>query len=1097
MAIRFEPSCDDNGQWHVGAAGNLFLDPGQNSRQLSINSPLDLRYHEASDYEDRRTSSCSPDSCDLPSHEKHLHSNSGRLFVRSPHKDNFLRENSALSPDWRPLHVQTDDFQSNERNISRMQRSKTVSDFDEPSYKRNLNFPPRNKNFYRKLSISDNVSPRACNLNAKKEDSTRLMTSSKQNGVAFPVRAALQDMKCYRKRFRTSGYNDNDLKIAATSTAVKNPVLEDVMKNGHLIHFNPCFGETDAAEALLGLSEGFFQTIQSPSGIKSQIYDEQSLTSNRTIDKASLKDVGTVTAESNAKDNTSTKPSNDASAVKEEATSGRKHFKKLICQKFVNSVQPSSAKPPETSTTSIKQSSNAVLSKENVENLTKTNDFALSTAAKMKKDGVSSASSMVEQNKRELFLPTSTRSLNTAPRSSDISPFQVQQSNNSKLIEKEQILQKPKQTPQFFKKSRSEAKTPPKLDKDLSKDSEFIKKEEVSNLYRTSKCLGSSNESIAESVDENNEANESSSDSSDDDESENEADEQGFVADQEKSSIKENNWCPDFSKRKAFILNKPTFSMPWSKSFPESNKGANTKDERTQNNHKSCGENTPISLNKPRVEFGTTSELNVEPIKQSGIHIKKATFTFRNAGKPDKTLQKSGLNVTSQAVGVLDRTPCADRNSFLFDKDKLDSNEAVKAKQVASPNDSLSNGRVTFGTFRKGDSFENLSKPVLKGTNFSEINKQQESETAKEKAVEEDLPYDKHRLPRPSARSAELEAQQLLQSKKAGRKRKLSSIRDNSKENLKLLDRQAIKRQKHVVESIKKSTTKSRHNKKEVAQQKSNKETCEPKQNGEQTVETNKQSTQFCLERTSSRRKPSRVYKHQKYTSVSMMSSTNSPRDSSEFAIISRPLNLDHRVLLANSIDFCRGSPDNLSIDSNVSSPMTSSSCSSSTSSVAGDDNDTDLISKADNAHGEQKKDRLKRHRHVSAIETNTKSDLLQRKHKMKRLLSINDQVQRKTSTRLMTSNVLANSSWQRGLPRKGETATFRLLSLFPAPASLRAGFAQGELLPGYGPSVSGHRSSLPLRWTKGCDDRDLKKKRQHERWRKMTLDMFCMGAKS
>ena len=1081
MAIRFEPSCDDKVQWQIGAAGNLYFDPGPNNRQLSISSPLDLRYHEASDYEDRRTSSCSPDSCDLAAHDKMLsHTGSAaydRSFSQIPHKDEFCENYHYVSSDTRALQQACrSDFLPG-KSFRCTQRSKTVSDLEESRRKKAYHQPKTN--IARKLSVCEST-----RVGDARVDEVQLSPYAlpRQNGGAKQICGILEDTKRDHKRFETSGYVDSDLKIAATSEVVKSPELKKDMKNGQQVHANAGFGETDAAEALLGLSEGFYQTMQSQSGTSSHFQAKQCFSSGGQVDRPFNKHTVLTTVGMSTQIGSSDTKTLNTTSVQKEAT-GRKHFKKLICQKFVNSVQPSPVKRAEEPPSTIKASSNNSFCSEAID------DRAKSLVARSIKSDVV-VSGDFEQ------------------KSPSLSPNKIEKppplTNNKQYNGSPSFLAEPKAISATEQKKQLPTKVSLKSSKNSLEESESIKKKEVSNLYRTSKSLGSSNESIAESVaDDNAEMSESSSDSSED-ESGNEEDEHCVSRNQNKPFEKEMNRGSE--NRKAFVLSKPTFSLPAlaksvgslnDKFSSNANKTNETNQKETGPTNPACGSESKALpfLNKPQIAFGN-SEASEELNKQSNIHIKKATFTFSRSGKLDKTTQQSGLSVTSQAAALLERAQCAakDRNSFSFDRDKLDSNEAAKAKQATSQNDSLSSDRATFGTFRNGDSFENLSKPAAAAANFTEINKQQEQDSSK-RIHEKDVPYDKRRLPRPSARSAELEAQQQHAKSKTGRKRKLSVARDNSKENSKLLEKPSIKRLRHVGESPKKS--KSRHNKKHITQTKRGEDkTCELKQNGEQTVETNKLSAPSSLERSSSRRKPSRVYKHQKYTSVSMMSSTNSPRDSSEFSLISKPLNLDHRVLLANSIDLYRGLNDD-SNDVNVSSPMTSSSCSSTTSSVASDDNDVDSIPKSDSSPSDKNKDRYKRHRHLSAIETNTKADFLGRKHKMKRLLSMNEQISRKNSVRLMTSNVLASSNWQRSLARKGETSNFRLLSLFPAPASLRPGFAHCELLPGYGPSVSGQRSSLPLRWTKGSDESDLKKKRQHQRWRNMTLDMFCMGAKS
>ncbi|XP_026689403.2 LOW QUALITY PROTEIN: uncharacterized protein LOC100182299 [Ciona intestinalis] len=75
------------------------------------------------------------------------------------------------------------------------------------------------------------------------------------------------------------------------------------------------------------------------------------------------------------------------------------------------------------------------------------------------------------------------------------------------------------------------------------------------------------------------------------------------------------------------------------------------------------------------------------------------------------------------------------------------------------------------------------------------------------------------------------------------------------------------------------------------------------------------------------------------------------------------------------------------------------------------------------------------------------------------------------------------------------QTPGFQLLSCFPAPASLTAGLAKGELVPSYGATAHHRCPRLPAQWQKGSDVVELKQKKQRERWKSMTLDMFCMGS--
>ena len=1094
MAIRFEPKCDDNGQWHVGATANLYPNRGQSSRSLSTNSPLDLRYSETSDYEERGTSSCSPDSCDLSAQEKlHFHPGTvpcGRPFSRSPDKDMYHRD--ALVPEWKNHAAYMSDIISNGEMFQRLKRAKTISNLEECNENKSGDFQKPSMIFHGKTT--DSVFSRLHDVSSDKALFLTTSSESKQNGGTLR-KSAFVSRRSHSK-YAFSHYHaassNNEVEVVKT-TAVKD-LRQKTAKSHLIVGVNQkleCFGETDAAEALLGLSEGFYQSVQSTTTATSVCGDHKSL-HNKLVERpgkdlASNNGANILNSNSSAISSTNfPKPCSASITASSENNASTKHskfhFKKLICQKFVNSVQPE----PDKSRTNV--SENNALSEQAKIKTTVTLSNNATTQDKMVDSSVKDP--VVKANTKQTTVneaKNSSEKLKVDPDNSLTQlPQTKTQNSKQKVIDKDKelvndIANTLKKTSGFSKHNEKSVAGPTPESK------------RTSNLYRISTSLGSSNESLSGSNEDANDDEmgcESSSDSSNSESDNDETD--SPVLNSELPAWKKNNWSTAASQCKSFVMHKPKFSVPlWEKPTKPSQIEEKIGLKKIENNKNSTFSDAVSELSrnsavqKQQFVFGSASESSVEPNKQSGTHIKKATFTFNRAAKDAKITHQSGLSVTSQESALVERTQCAekDKNCFRFDRDKLDCSEAVKAKQARSQNESSTKDRGTFGMFRKGDSFENLSKPSRIKTDFAEIKTQADT-----KHYAENLPYDKGRLPRPSARSAELEARQLVKSK-AVRKRKLSTFRDKSKENPRLLEK-PLKRSKHSVESTKKAKSRHISNKKQVATTKTVQEKS-IEQNGAKVVETNVASAQSSLEKSSSRRKPSRVYKHQKYTSVSMMSTSQNARVSSEFSLISKPLNLDHRVLLANSIDLDRASSDNLGIDSNVSSPMTSSTCSSSTSSVAGDDNDVDM-NKIDGTLTE--KNRLRRHRHLSAVETNPKSDIFRRKQKMKRLFSVSET--RKAPVRLMTSNVLANN-WQRSIPKKGELTSFRLLSLFPAPASIRAGYAHGELLPGYGPSVSGQRSSLPLRWTKGSDVSDLKQKRQRERWRSMTLDMFCMGAKS
>jgi len=68
------------------------------------------------------------------------------------------------------------------------------------------------------------------------------------------------------------------------------------------------------------------------------------------------------------------------------------------------------------------------------------------------------------------------------------------------------------------------------------------------------------------------------------------------------------------------------------------------------------------------------------------------------------------------------------------------------------------------------------------------------------------------------------------------------------------------------------------------------------------------------------------------------------------------------------------------------------------------------------------------------------------------------------------------------------KAVNFRLSSLFSLPPSITSGVARAELMP----AVKSNKSCSD--WTIGDDVTMTKQRRQRDRWRAMTLDMFCMG---
>ena len=1114
MAIRLEHTCDDKGQWPVGAACSLYPNAGQEHHRLPINISQDVEYV---DCDDHQTNSCSPDSIDSPVRSKpHFSSLThcfGPLFSTNSQKNNvFVHDSHSHQSGW----SFATDFLQKEPIPQQIKRSRTITNFE--TFGHNSGYQPRDQLCRRNSSATESVASKSIVKNCDEPQFAKPSTVNKrvlkQNGVSLCDKLRLEcDDKNLNSKPSISCNNVFTARKVQTTTAKQiGPGLITANVSGFK---GDGFGETDAAEALLGLSEGFFQSKNTVGNQKSKLGNVSVGLGNHSYTKKLSKE-----AADNCDDDVLSKKNQEHQRDKVDVSKpnspkhSRFHFKKLICQKFVNSFQPTADATPSAENVTSAKETNSQITTAKLQLPIKshpTPEMTISTSTSKSHHCYQSSSNDVlaklVSTPKEVARTTTDISSKSGTHESPQTTSKV--SNHCKRdADNQNEVYDCNNTRSMIQLASTKVSEKESRKRDLENFSG--KTDLISNLYRISTSLGSSNESLDEISEENdnNIASESSSDSS---ESESEAEPDcNFSAGQDQSTMRKTSCAFDTSQRKSFVLNKPRFSLP-ALDIPNRNTSNDSnsvlktsslkmahsfgKEYNKSVENKKITSNLKSPLHKVHGLFGSTSEPSCDLSKQSGIHIKKATFTFSGTGKVDKLERQSGLSMTSPAAVPVEKAHCDVKNkiSFRFDRDKLNRNEASPIRK----SESNSNQHIAFGTFRNGDSFEKLSKPTTMQSNSEKAKQRQNACDIKTRSENvKCLPYDKHRLPRPSARSAELEAQQkqVLKSK-GGRKRKLSSVYNNSKENLSLSEKPLIKRSKHACEITKK--TKARHNKKtnSTLSAKGDKETTNDcQQNGDPSIETDIASG--TLPRSSSRRKPSRVFKHQKYTSVSMMSSNQNPRDlisSPEFAINSKPLNLDRRVLLANSIDLFRGSSDNLPVDSVASSLMTSSPCSSSTSSVAGDDNDDDLANKTDTLSVEKPKDPCKRHRNLSANETH-KSDLMRRKHKLKRLLSVSEQNAHKASVRLLGASSIGNK-WPRGPIRNSDRPVFQLLSLFPAPASLRAGFANGELLPGYGPSVSGHRSSLPLRWRKGNDVRELKQKRQREKWRNMSLDMFCMGA--
>ena len=1100
MAIRFESTCDDNVKWHARA---LYPEPGRDDPAPLASSPLDLSFNnELSDQDERRTNSCSPNSSDETNGERLTLAASPANFAStlsfgSNTGRDLVRKRRSFTPGWQ---MQTGAFDGGIYRTS-VVRSKAAMNGTKKQDWNESNLSPSPNLFVRSKFSPERFSQTNKVHGDETETKARDIVGLKQNGGA-PASANAAE-KPYQQLFSVGGLKNSDFedKKSAVTSAVRDVQQVDNKNNSEetplLLGTSEGFGETDAAEALLGLSEGFYHSTNSPASSRASAgYKKQLLTkscdaltdsseSNKGENKSSSEIEATIDTFSN-----STSMTIASTDIGNGVRESKFHYKKRIFQKYVNSqVEPphlqhfiQSEAPMSTNNLHSNPDKVHDCFESNISSAACSDKGTF--AANTQKPNFNSfscnklyATSFAETNEAV------TAKTNLKSAKSFCAEFNHCRENAIKSINLNALQSSVENGKSFCARSLGKS----------------IADSEKTNLYRISTSLGSSNESLSATVEDENEdlVSDSGTSESSASESDDECDNPSLLT--HLPAIKNTKVSSvDVTKRKV-VLNKPKFSPS---TWMNANKVTEV-NETFANRRKPFNNDTikpkdlkllPGSSSTAQAAFENTAASMSEPSKQNEIHIKKATFTFNSMKKVDPAVQQNGLSLTSRAshTGTM-----ADRaQSIVKDKNSLhlqreaESIETTVPRFSASLKNSGSDRNLTFGRFRNGDSFETLSNPSGPEKPDSTVSKKSpQTSTSKHEFINvEVVPYDKDRLPRPSARSAALEAQQLHKSS-TERKRKLSSLRNNGKQKSKQPGKPSIKRLKHDSDEKNPKLRLNANSKAIVHMPTSNKTANEPKQNGGSIVEITPSCAKLPPERSSSRRKPSRVFKHQKYTSVSMMSSNHSPRDSSassEFAIISKPLNLDHRVLLANSIDLCRGSPNN--VDSSTSSSMTSSSsCSSRTSSVAGDDNEVEVGKKIDVSLPER--NRCKRHRHLSAIETNLKSELMKQKHKMKRLLS-------ETGSRGCCSSLIANN-WRRSPPQSTNGPMFQLLSLFPAPASIKAGFAQGELLPGYGPSVSGRRSSLPLRWSKGRDVRDLKQKRQREKWRKMTLDMFCMGATS
>ncbi|XP_076808837.1 uncharacterized protein LOC143451937 [Clavelina lepadiformis] len=609
-----------------------------------------------------------------------------------------------------------------------------------------------------------------------------------------------------------------------------------------------------------------------------------------------------------------------------------------------------------------------------------------------------------------------------------------------------------------------------------------------SNLYRVTSSLGSSCESLAsEDVAHDVIVSESSSSdySTDSDTDGDDSSKVDVTVTKETvtSSIITSRKQEGSPQRKAFILSKPKFSLPCKKSDDPEKKPTFLTPPSAPS--PAFAKKDPVLINpvKPASPFpiGDGEKVKVAPksapslspsSKQNGFQIKKATFTFQSSGKQDDAPRTT---VTSQCSVSFDQTQHADKSTFRFDREKMLRESTTKEKAIKRGSWKMESN-FPFGTLSEGISFETLSKPNAAVAEDSGITKK----TANQKSKSHHLPYNKDRLPRPTARPTALEAEHHLLRTKKGKKRGPSA--DSWPKNREVRAATSAKRLKLQEENMAKKKERV-HDEATKTRNESNSKVSEKKIASE--LKTGKLAMT-----SSSRRKPSRVFKHHKYSTLKINPSQNNPsedRGLSEFSLISRPLGLEHREMLAKSFE-PDANPDAWSTDS-IASRMSSSAASSRTSSLADDENDGDVIKTAALNSPNLRKRRHKRHRQVSAAETGTKSELLKRKQK--KLFS-----ESRCQGRQGANNVRGAATSSRATSA-ASGSTFKLLSLFPAPASLIAGHAAGELCPGYGATGSGQRSSLPLRWRKGEDISELKQKRQRDRWRSLTLDMFCLGATS